>query len=262
MATVIASQATISGAFSVTQQAIALGFLPRMRIHHTSESEMEQVYIPLANLLQTAAVVLAVVGFGSSSNLASAYGIAATATMLMTTLLTFFVIRHGWKYSLLLIFAATGFFLIIDITLFSSTSLKIISGGWFPLVISAFMVTLMLTWRKGSELVFENIKHNSIPVEDFLPSLFADPPHRVEGTAIYFRPDGDGVPSALMHNLLHTKVLHKRVIFMTVFTTDIHFLYVPNGLEPNPINHLSCVHTRIYKGRVVAYSTSMYTHSN
>lgn len=221
MATVIASQATISGAFSVTQQAIALGFLPRMRIHHTSESEIGQIYIPLVNWLQLAAVVIAVVGFGSSSNLASAYGIAATATMLMTTLLTFFVIRHGWHYSFLLSLAATGFFLIIDITLFSSTSLKIVSGGWFPLVISALMATLMLTWRKGRELVFESLKHNSIPVEDFLPSLFSDPPHRVEGTAIYFRPEGDGVPSALMHNLLHNKVLHKRVIFLTVVGMDI-----------------------------------------
>lgn len=165
MATVIASQATISGAFSVTQQAIALGFLPRMRILQTSESQKGQIYIPLVNWLQLTAVILAVVGFGSSSNLASAYGIAATATMLTTTLLTFFVVRFGWRYPLLLSVAATGFFLTIDVALFSSTSLKIISGGWFTLTISALMVMLMLTWRRGRELVFQSLQRQFIPLD-------------------------------------------------------------------------------------------------
>ena len=227
MATVIASQATISGAFSVTQQAISLGFLPRMRIRQTSESEKGQIYIPLVNWLQLAAVVVAVVGFGSSSNLASAYGIAATATMLTTTLLTFFVVRFGWKYPVLLSVAATGFFFMIDVTLFSSTSLKFISGGWFTLTISAFMVTVMLTWRTGRELVFQNLQLNHIPVNDFLHSLFVNPPLRVNGTAIFFRTEGEGVPHALLHNLLHNKVLHERTIFLTVWATDIP--RIPDG---------------------------------
>ena len=221
IAAVVASQATISGAFSVAQQAISLGFLPRMQILHTSDQEKGQIYIPLVNWLQFAAVVFAVVAFGSSTNLASAYGIAATATMLTTTLLTFFVVRYGWHYSTFVAVAATCFFLVFDITLFASTSLKIVSGGWFTLVISAVMVTIMLTWRKGRELVFDNLKAHLIPLSEFLGGLFASPPHRVPGTAVFFRSEGDGVPHAMLHNLLHNKVLHERVIFLTVVSTDI-----------------------------------------
>ena len=187
----------------------------------SSESEKGQIYIPLVNWLQLAAVVVAVVGFGSSSNLASAYGIAATATMLTTTILTFFVIRFGWKYPLVLSVAATGFFFVIDIVLFGSTSLKIVSGGWFTLAISALMVTTMLTWRTGRELVFRNITKDLIPLGEFLQSLFVSPPLRVEGTAIFFRAEGDGVPHALLHNLLHNKVLHERTIFLTIYAIDI-----------------------------------------
>ena len=237
MATVIASQATISGAFSVTQQAIALGFLPRMRILHTSESEKGQIYIPLVNWLQLGAVVIAVVGFGSSSNLASAYGIAATATMLTTTILTFFVIRFGWKYQLLLSVAATGFFFVIDIVLFGSTSLKIVSGGWFTLTISALMVTVMLTWRTGRELVFHNITKELIPLSEFLQSLFVAPPLRVEGTAIFFRAEGDGVPHALLHNLLHNKILHERTIFLTIYADDIPRIDEASRIKVEALGH-------------------------
>jgi len=221
VAAVVASQATISGAFSVAQQAISLGFLPRMQILQTSNQEKGQIYIPLVNWLQYGAVVFAVVAFGSSTNLASAYGIAATATMLTTTLLTFFVVRYGWHYSTFVAVAATSFFLVFDITLFASTSLKIVSGGWFTLLISAIMVTIMLTWRKGRELVFENLKAHLIPLSEFLSGLFAAPPHRVPGTAVFFRSEGDGVPHAMLHNLLHNKVLHERVIFLTVIAMDI-----------------------------------------
>ncbi|HVK94808.1 MAG TPA: potassium transporter Kup [Noviherbaspirillum sp.] len=220
MATVIASQATISGTFSITHQAISLGFLPRMRVLYTSEREMGQIYIPLVNWLQLFAVVLAVIGFGSSSNLASAYGIAVTATMLMTTILTFFVIRYRWHYNLVLCWVATGFFLIIDITLFAANTLKILSGGWFPLVLGAFVVLIMLTWKDGRQLVYDNLKKHLIPLEAFLPSLFISPPARVEGTAVFFRAEGDGVPHAMLHNLLHNKVLHERTIFLTVFNED------------------------------------------
>ena len=158
IATVIASQATISGTFSMTKQAMALGFLPRMRVLHTSESEIGQIYMPAVNWLQLAVVLLAVIGFGSSENLAAAYGIAVTATMLATTILTFFVIRYRWKLNLLLCWAATGFFLLIDITFFSANALKLFHGGWFPLLLGSLLFTLMLTWKRGRQLVFQNLQ--------------------------------------------------------------------------------------------------------
>ncbi|MGJ9419693.1 potassium transporter Kup [Massilia sp. CMS3.1] len=237
VAAVVASQATISGAFSVAQQAISLGFLPRMKIVHTSSEEKGQIYIPLINWLQFAAVVFAVVAFGSSTNLASAYGIAATATMLTTTLLTFFVVYYGWNYSLLAVLGATGFFLIFDITLFASTSLKIISGGWFTLAISFVLVTLMLTWRKGKQLVYENLQAHLIPLPDFLTSLFHSPPHRVPGTAVFFRAEGDGVPHAMLHNLTHNKVLHERVIFLTVQPLGIPTVPIKERIAIEPLGH-------------------------
>lgn len=221
VATIIASQATISGSFSMTKQAIALGFLPRMQIIHTSEEEIGQIYIPAVNWLQMSAVVLAVLAFGSSNNLAAAYGIAVTGTMLATTLLTFFVIRYGWKYNLVLCFAATGFFVLIDVAFFSANALKIFHGGWFPLLLGAGMFTLLITWKRGRELVAENLAKHAIPLEDFLASLFVDPPNRVSGVAIFMRGAGDGVPHALLHNLSHNKVLHERVVFLTVYNLDI-----------------------------------------
>jgi KUP system potassium uptake protein len=157
MAAVIASQATISGTYSMTKQAIALGLLPRMRILHTSESEIGQIYIPAVNWLQLAVVLMAVIGFGSSDNLAGAYGIAVTATMMATTILTFFVTRYRWHLPLAVCFGATGFFLVIDIMLFSSTTLKLFHGGWFPLLLGTILLTLMLTWKRGRELLFENL---------------------------------------------------------------------------------------------------------
>jgi KUP system potassium uptake protein len=247
MATVIASQATISGAFSVTHQAISLGFLPRMEVVYTSEREIGQIYIPVVNWLQFTAVILAVVGFGSSSNLASAYGVAATSTMLMTTILTFFVIRYKWHYPLLLCFAATGFFFVIDIALFSSTTLKIPSGGWFPLVLGTIMVTIMLTWRTGRELVFENLKKHAIEINDFLQSLFINPPPRVPGTAIFFRAEGDGVPQAMLRNLRHNKVLHERSIFLTVFNAGIPTISPAHRIKVYALGH-ECYQVNVYYG--------------
>lgn len=237
VAAIVASQATISGAFSVAQQAISLGFLPRMKIVHTSHHEKGQIYIPLINWLQFAAVVFAVVAFGSSTNLASAYGIAATATMLTTTLLTFFVVYYGWGYPLIAGIGATGFFLVFDVTLFASTSLKIVSGGWFTLAISFVLVTLMLTWRKGKELVFENLRAHLIPLEEFLKSLFLSLPHRVPGTAVFFRPEGDGVPHALLHNLTHNKVLHERVIFLTVHALGVPTVPADERIKISPLGY-------------------------
>ncbi len=220
VAAVIASQATISGTFSMTKEAIALGFLPRMKVIHTSERQIGQIYIPVINWMQLAAVLIAVIGFGSSDNLAAAYGIAVTATMWVTTLLTFFVVRYRWKYNLALAFAATGFFLLIDLAFFSANALKIFHGGWFPLLLGAVLFTVMLTWKRGRELVFENLQKHAIPLEDFLQSLFTAPPLRVPGTAIFLRGEADGVPHALLHNLSHNKVLHERVVFLTVLIVE------------------------------------------
>jgi KUP system potassium uptake protein len=216
MAAVIASQATISGTFSMTKQAIALGLLPRMRVLHTSETEIGQIYIPAVNWLQLVVVLIAVLLFQDSENLAGAYGIAVTATMFCTTILTFFVTRYRWHMPLVVCFSATGFFIIMDIMLFSSSTLKLFHGGWFPLALGAILFTGMMTWKRGRALVFENLQKHAIPLEDFLQSLFVAPPTRVYGTAIFLRGESDGVPHALLHNLSHNKVLHERVVFLTV----------------------------------------------
>jgi KUP system potassium uptake protein len=237
IATVIASQATISGTFSIVQQAISLGFLPRMRILYTSSKEIGQIYIPLVNWLQLATVILAVIGFGSSTGLASAYGIAVTATMLTTTFLTFFVIRYKWKLNLFVCLAATSFFFVIDTALFSANLLKILSGGWFPLILGGLMLLIMLTWRTGRRLVAESRQKHRLPLEEFLTSLLANPLKRVEGTAIFFRGESDGVPHALLHNLSHNKVLHERVIFMTVLSADIPFVPFAERLKIEELGH-------------------------
>ena len=219
-ATVIASQAVISGAYSMTKQAVQLGFLPRVTIVQTSARERGQVYIPGINWLLLAAVLAAVVGFGSSSRLASAYGIAVTATMTVDTLLTFFVVRYAWKYPLWLCLCATGFFLVFDATFFSATLLKVADGGWFPLVIGAVVFTIMRTWRSGREILFDRLRESSVPLKGFLDSLFRDPPIRVPGTAVFLTATPDATPSALLHNLNHNKVLHERVVFLTVLITE------------------------------------------
>lgn len=247
LATVIASQATISGTFSMTQQAIALGFLPRMRVMYTSEREMGQIYIPLANWLQLVAVVLAVIGFSSSSKLAAAYGIAVTGTMLMTTILTFFVIRYKWRYNLLLCWLATGFFFTIDISLLVANVPKIAHGGWFPILLGVTMVTIMLTWKDGRNAVYQNLQKHLIPLEDFLQSLFVSPPGRVEGTAVFFRAEGDGVPHAMLHNLLHNKVLHERTIFLTVLNEDIPYVPEADRIKVQGLGH-ECYQVDVHYG--------------
>jgi KUP system potassium uptake protein len=220
-ATVIASQATISGAYSLTKQAIQLGYLPRMSILHTSAKEMGQIYMPGVNWMLLAVVLAAVLGFGSSSSLASAYGVAVTGTMLVTTFLTFFVIRYVWGYNLALCILATGFFILVDLAFFSSSLLKVSNGGWFPLVLGAVMLLLMLTWWRGRRALVSRLKNAAIPLEDFLKSLFDYPPHRVPGTAVFMVADASAVPHALLHNLAHNKVLHERVVFLTVLVDDV-----------------------------------------
>jgi KUP system potassium uptake protein len=247
MAAVIASQATISGTFSMTREAIALGFLPRMRVFHTSESQIGQVYIPMVNWLQLIVVLMAVVGFGSSDRLGAAYGIAVTATMLTTTVLTFFVIRFRWKMNLALCLAATGFFLVVDVAFFSANALKFFHGGWFPLLLGAVLFTVMLTWKRGRELVFQNLEKHAIPLEDFLSSLFIAPPLRVPGTAIFLRGETDGVPHALLHNLSHNKVLHERVIFLTVFMLDEPWVNPDEQVRVTDLGH-QCFQLNVYYG--------------
>lgn len=236
-ATVIASQATISGTFSMTKQAISLGILPRMEIIHTSAKEIGQIYIPAINWMQLAAVVAAVIGFASSSKLAAAYGIAVTGTMLVTSLLTFFVIRYGWKYNLLLCLASTSFFLFIDISLFSANALKFFHGGWFPILLGVIMFTIMITWKRGRELVFENLKKHAIPLEDFLESLFVSPPVRVPGTAVFLRGEADGVPHALLHNLSHNKIVHERIVFLTLRNKEIPWVPFNERIQVTDLGH-------------------------
>jgi KUP system potassium uptake protein len=220
-ATIIASQATISGAYSMTQQAVQLGYLPRMNIEHTSAKTIGQIYIPAVNWTLLVVVAAAVVGFGSSTRLASAYGVAVMSTMLVTTFLTFFVIRYGWGFPLWFCLLATGFFMLIDGTLFAAALTKIHEGGWFPLALGAGVFMLMTTWRRGREILFDRLRSESIPLDAFLKSLFRDPPQRVPGTAVYLTATPETTPSAMLHSLKHYKALHERVVFMTVEFLDV-----------------------------------------
>ena len=221
VATVIASQAVISGAYSITRQATQLGFLPRMTTVHTSAREIGQVYLPGVNWLLCAAVLTAVIGFGSSSRLAGAYGVAVTGTMLVDTLLTFFVIRYAWRYPLWLCIAATGFFLTVDLAFFSATLLKIADGGWFPLVIGACVFAVMIVWRGGRQRLFAQLQASSVPLEPFLNSLFVEPPQRVPGTAVFLTATPEVAPHALLHSLKHFRALHERIVFLTVEFRDV-----------------------------------------
>jgi KUP system potassium uptake protein len=235
LATVIASQSVISGVFSMTKQAIQLGFLPRMQIRYTSDRKIGQIYMPFVNWTLLAVVVMAVLGFGSSSNLASAYGFAVTATMMIETFLTFFVLRFAWKYPLLLSILATGFFLTIDTTFFAATTLKLAQGGWFPLVIGTAIFFVMITWNRGRLLMLEHLRSAAIPLHPFLESLFKNPPARVAGTSVFLTADPAGVPHALLHNLAHNQVLHERVVFLTVDYREIPRVPADQRLSVTPL---------------------------
>jgi KUP system potassium uptake protein len=234
-ATVIASQAVITGTYSLTQQAIQLGFLPRMNIIHTSAKQYGQIYVPLINWLLLVAVIAAVVGFGSSTALASAYGVAVTGTMLITTLLTFFVVRYLWSYNWMICVLATGFFLVIDAAFFSATALKIAQGGWFPLVIGLGVFSLMSTWKTGRSILVKHLRETQVPLKPFVESLCVEPIIRVPNTAIFLVANPDGVPNSLLHNLAHNQVLHERVIFMTVVFKDVPFVPTKARITIEPI---------------------------
>ncbi len=237
MATVIASQALISGAFSVTKQAIQLGYLPRLNLRHTSVRDTGQIYIPFVNWALFTAIVLAVVMFKSSSNLASAYGIAVTLDMLITTTLTFFVIRYGWKYPLWLCVGATGLFFVIDLAFFSSNMLKLFHGGWFPLVIGGAVFTLMMTWKQGRRLMSKAQQAEALELNGFLDAVFVEPPLRVPGVAVFLTADPGIVPNALLHNLKHNKVLHEQNLFVTVRSHQVPWIGMSERLEVEPLGH-------------------------
>lgn len=237
LATVIASQALITGAFSVTKQVIQLGYLPRLNILHTSVRDTGQIYIPLVNWGLFVAIVLAVVMFRSSSNLAAAYGIAVTLDMLITTTLTFFVIRFGWGYPLALCVAATGFFFVVDLAFFASNLLKLFQGGWFPLMIGGGVFMLMMTWKQGRSLLNDKLRADAIDLKDFLESVFLSPPTRVDGTAVFLTAEPGAVPNALLHNLKHNKVLHRQNLFVTVRNHEVPWIGRDKRLQVEPLGH-------------------------
>jgi KUP system potassium uptake protein len=236
-AAVIASQALISAAFSVTKQAVQLGILPRMVIKHTSVRDTGQIYVPFVNWGLYVFIVLAVALFKTSSSLASAYGIAVTLDMTITTVMTFFVIRFGWKYPLIPSLLATGIFFVIDVTFFASNMLKLLAGGWFPLAIGVGMFTLMHTWMQGRKLMSARMRDEAIDLTGFLDAIFISPPTRVSGTAVFLSAEAGLTPNALMHNLKHNKVLHDHNLFVTVRHHDIPWIGFDKRIEMHPLGH-------------------------
>ena len=236
-ATVIASQALISAAFSVTKQAIQLGYFPRLRVTHTSIKDTGQIYVPFVNWGLYACIVLAVVTFGSSSKLAAAYGIAVTIDMLITTIMTFFVIRYSWNYPWALCIAATGFFFVVDALFFAANATKILDGGWFPLVIGGVMFTLMMTWKQGRKLMSKRLRDDAIDLDSFLDAVFISPPVRVTGTAVFLSAEKGSTPNALLHNLKHNKVLHEQNLFVTVSHHEVPWIPFERRVEVEPLGH-------------------------
>jgi KUP system potassium uptake protein len=236
-AAIIASQALISGAYSLTMQAIQLGFMPRLKIEHTSSTEMGQIYIPALNWALMLGCIAIVIGFGSSSNLAAAYGVAVTATMVITTLLLGVVAHQKWGWGLLPVFALSGFFLVIDLAFFGANVIKIPAGGWFPLVTGAAIFLLMTTWKKGRRILASRMLSLAIPIEDFLRDLVKNPPVRVSGTAVFMNGTGTGTPPALEHNLEHNKVLHERVVLLTVKTRQVPHVAPEERVSVEPLGH-------------------------
>ncbi|MCX7276844.1 MAG: potassium transporter Kup [Burkholderiales bacterium] len=246
-ATVIASQALISGAFSATKQTIQMGYLPRLSILHTSVRDTGQIYVPVVNWTLLAGVVAAVLMFGSSDALAAAYGISVSLLMVITTALTFFVVRYGWGYSLPLCLAATGFFLVVDFVFLASNSLKILQGGWFPLAMAIVLYIVMSTWKDGRRLLALKQRENAMDLQSFLDSVFISPPVRVEGTAVFMTADKGMVPNALLHNLKHNKVLHENNLFVTVHNHPIPWVGMDKRLEVIALGH-NCWQITIHYG--------------
>jgi KUP system potassium uptake protein len=230
-ATIIASQAVISGAFSLTRQAMQLGYSPRLHAVHTSEREIGQIYVPAINWMLLAAVIALVLGFRSSSALASAYGIAVTLTMMIDTILAFMIVRTLWQWSWFKAGLFLMAFIIVDLAFFSANSVKILDGGWFPLVLGFAVFTLLATWRLGRVLLYQKLKQDSMPLDAFIASLEYGGPYRCEGTGIFMTTNPDGVPRAMLHNLLHNKVLHERVVLLNVIMEDVPYVAEASRVE-------------------------------
>ncbi len=219
-AAVIASQALISGSFSLTRQAIQLGYAPRLDVEHTSAREMGQIYVPQVNWALMVATICIVIGFGSSSAIAAAYGIAVTMTMVITVLLLYVVMTERWKWPKAIAMTVTAIFLIIDVAFLGANLLKVVQGGWLPLAIAAFIFTLMTTWKTGRRLVAERLNERAFPLVDFMAAVNVTPPRRVPGTAVFMTAQQTGTPPALAHNLRYNKILHEHVIVLTVGTAQ------------------------------------------
>jgi KUP system potassium uptake protein len=217
----IASQAVISGAFSLTRQAVQLGFSPRMEIVHTSPMHIGQIYVPAVNWALLFSIIALVVGFQTSSALAAAYGIAVSSTMAITTLLAFLVAMRVWKWRTSAAVALFGIFFAVDLAFLSANAVKFLEGGWFPMVLGAAIFVLMTTWRRGRSILAERLRQATLPLDLLLQNVIANPPHRVPGTAVFMTGNPEGTPAALIHNLKHNKVLHQRVVLLTIETPEV-----------------------------------------
>jgi KUP system potassium uptake protein len=226
---------------------VQLGYLPRLNVQHTSVHDTGQIYVPAVNWGLFVAIVVAVVMFRSSSNLAAAYGIAVTLDMLITTILTFFVIRYGWGYPLALCIAATGVFFVVDLAFFASNLLKLLDGGWFPLLIGGIIFTLMMTWKRGREILNEKLRSDAIDLKSFLESVFHTPPLRVPGTAVFLTAEPGTVPNALLHNLKHNKVLHDHNLFVSVRSHEVPWIGLDRRVEIESLGH-DCWQVTIHYG--------------
>lgn len=231
LATVIASQAVISGTYSVVRQAILLGYLPRQEIRHTSEHEIGQIYLPLVNWLLLGGIVIVILWFQSSSNLAAAYGIAVTGTMALTTLLLMVVAARRWKWSRWLITLVCAPLLLVDVTFFAANTTKFLAGGWLPILFALLAIIVMTTWKRGRELMLDKLEHKSLALKGFVDNMQADPPLQVPGTAVFLSKSVQVVPHAMLHNLKHNKILHERVIFLTVQIKDEPWLSFKERIE-------------------------------
>jgi KUP system potassium uptake protein len=246
-AAIIASQAVISGAFSLTMQAVQLGLSPRMKIKHTSSREYGQIYIPAVNWVLMAGCIMTVIGFHTSSNLAAAYGIAVTSTMAITTILFYVVARRVWNWNFLPTAALCLFFLIIDLAFFGANIIKFLDGGWFPLLLAAIVFLLMMTWKKGRSILARKIQEETTLLEDFLQEVERRPPVRVSGTAVFMNGNATRTPPALLHNLEHNKVLHERVLFLTVKTRQVPYVAPEDRVEFEFLNN-GFSRVRVYYG--------------
>ena len=235
LAAIIASQAVISGAFSLTRAAIQMGYCPRLTIEHTSERAIGQIYVPFINWMLLAAVIALVVGFRSSDSLAAAYGIAVTLAMLIDSILIYVVMRRLWNWPAWVAAAIAAPLLAIDLTFLLSNALKIPDGGWFPILIGAIVFTLLTTWKRGRIVLMDRLAEDAMPLDLFIQSIEASPPTRVPGTAIFLTGTQDRVPHALLHNLKHNKVLHERIVFLTVVTRDIPYVADEDRYEVKPL---------------------------